>query len=324
MSQQSRRELVDEVLRLVGETGDPTARALAEDLINTGTLRLWMKHPWRLFRMPTAYVFTTVANQRSYPLPHYFGRVLPPPAEIRNLTTGGILSFEDQDGVLSEFPTQGTRLEVAGVSSRAFISGSVGVGLQPTTAAGDALEVLSSSPSDTAVVVTIEGIDDNDRHNRTQVTLNGTSPVAVGTWKKVIGYSKACPDSMTPTTALASSVGSVTLRVVSGAVELQVLLPTEAAVDRPEITLHPKPSATWTIAVPMMRLPRRMVYDGDMVPSLWGPALREYMVRNWRVSTGELGEEGGAPYPALLDLIALDNVTGGSVPGRGRGSRSRY
>lgn len=323
--QQSRRELVDQVLRLVGETDDPDARTLAEDLFNTALLRIWMKHPWKSFRSPNQYEFTTTANTGSYPLPHYFGRIPPTPSQIRNLSVGTLLTLVSQDDVQAEFPTQGTSLETAGVPARCFIGGSVGVGVQPSSA-GQALEVVSSSAADVTVNVTIEGIDSNDRENRTQVTLNGAVTVAVGTWKKVIAFSKAYPDGTDPTTERTSSAGNVTLQVVGGATTLQVLLPVESAVDRPQITLHPKPNTTgWTIAVPMLRLPRRAIYDSDMCPSLWGPALQDFMLRFWRVSTGEIPEDSGQPYPALLDLIGLDNVNGGAQPGRGAASSlARY
>lgn len=317
--QQSRRELVDEVLRLVGETDDDDARTLAEDLFNTGLLRIWMKHPWKSFRTPNQYQLVTVANQASYPLPHYFGRIPPTPAQIRNLTLGSVIALVGQDDVQAEFPTQGTTLETSGTPARCFIGGSVGVGVQPAST-GQALEVVSSSAADVTVRVTIEGIDSNDRENRTQVTLTGIVAVAVGTWKKIIGFSKAYPDGTDPTTERTSSAGNVTLQLV-GSSALQVLLPIESAVDRPELTLHPKPStANWSIAVPMLRLPRRAIYDSDMCPPLWGPALRDYILRNWRVSTGEIPEEGSTPYPALLDLISLDNVNGGAQPGRGAAS----
>lgn len=322
--QQSRRELVDEVLAIVGEADDATARTLAETLINTAILRIWMKHPFRTFRMAD-YTFATTANTRAYPLPHYFGRIPPPPATLRNITTGSPIAFLPQDDITAVFPAQGTTLEVGGVPSRAFIGGSVGVGVQPASS-GQALEVISDAIADsTTVKVTVEGIDGNDRENRTQVSLNGTTAVAVGTWKKILTFSKAYADGTTPTTERTSSAGNVSLRIVSSGSVLQLLLPMESAVDRPEITLHPVPNGVYSVSVPVLRMPRRLMYDGDMVPSLWGPAIRDYMIRNWRVSTGEIAEEGLAPYPSLLDLIALDNVSGGATPGRGiAGARARY
>jgi hypothetical protein len=114
--------------------------------------------------------------------------------------------------------------------------------------------------------------------------------------------------------------------VAGAGATLQVLLPIESAVDRPEITLHPKPTSSgWSIAVPMLRLPRRAIYDSDMCPPLWGPALKDYIIREWRISTGEMADDAGNPYPSLLDLISLDNVNGGAQPGRGAASSlARY
>lgn len=323
--QQSRRELVDQVLRLVGETDDTVARTLAEDLINTAILRIWMKHPWRAFQMPSAFTFATVASQRSYPLPAYFGRIARDPAIVRNLTTGAEIRLTDQDTCQALDPRQGTSLETAGTPVRAFIGGSVGVGVQPATA-GDALEVVSSSAADTTVKVTVEGLDANGVDVRAEVTLNGTTAVAVATLASVFSFTKAYPDGTTPTTERTSSAGTVTLRKVTGATTLQALLPQESAVDRPQITLHPMPSSVVTIAVPMLRAPRRLIADSDMVPPMWGPAVQDFMVRHWRVSTGELAEDDGRILPALLDLLAFDAVSGGATPGgsRGAGSRSRY
>jgi hypothetical protein len=294
--QQSRRELVDQVLRLVGETDDDDARTLAEDLFNTAMLRIWMKHPWKSFRTPNQFTFTTTANTGSYPLPHYFGRIPPTPSQIRNLSVGTLLTLVSQDDVQAEFPTQGTSLEIAGTPARCFIGGSVGVGVQPSSA-GDALEVVSTSAADVTVRVTIEGLDANGRENRTQVTLNGVAAVAVGTWTQVIAFSKAYPDGTDPTTERTSSAGNVTLQKAGGGTVLQVLLPIESACDRPQITLHPKPDDR------RGRSPCRccacraaLIYDSDMVSAALGSrAAATYMLRFWRVSTGEIAEEGGSP-----------------------------
>lgn len=319
--QQTRRELVDEVLRMVGEQDDDEARTLAEDLVNTGRLRIYMKHPWRLFRMPAAFEIATVANTRSYPLPAYFGRVPPAPAEIRNLSLGSPIELRDQDAVQAQYPRQGTSLEVAGTPTVCFIGGSVGVGVQPAVAAGEACTLVSTSAADTDIYVTIEGIDDNNRENRLRYQLNGTTPVSAGTWKKIIAFSKAYEDGDDPATERTSSRGNVTLAAATTGT-LQVLLPIESAVDRPEITFFPKPAQAWTIAVPMARIPRRLIYDSDMIEPLWGPALRDWMIRNWRVSTSEVAEETALPWGSLLDLIAFENSTGGGRPGRGGSASS--
>lgn len=305
----SRRELLDMFLTLYGEKGDSRARDIAEQVLNLSYLDLWLAHPWTDHRMPDPVQITTVANQRSYALPPYFGRV-PPRLRVRNLTTGKELTPYNLDALNLEFPEAGTDLEAASTPERYALGGVTAVTTQPSSS-GEALEVVSSDANDTTVKVTIQGKTSDGFIDETQVTLNGTTPVAVGTWyPPLTGFAKAYPDGSTPATEHTSSRGSVTLRTVAGASTLQKLLPEQSAVEIPTLILHPKPvTAGDIIGVPCIRLPKRLLYDSDTVPGKWTSALIERMGNYWKVNRGELTDVEQGSKAALLSLIGHDNTT---------------
>jgi hypothetical protein len=305
----TRREFLDDFLGFVNELHDPNARDVASRLLNRVVTRIWMKHPWRAFRSPAPVEITTVANQRSYALPDYFGRV--GPGRIRNLTTGGspIEPLEAGDAERA-YPVGGTSLETASTPRHCEIAGVAGVHTQPAPA-GEALEVLSDSASDTDVVVTVAGDDSSGRWTRTQVTLNGTTAVAIGTWGYLDEMGKAYVNTVdAPTSApYGSSRGTVTLRKVSNQAELQKLLPQESAREHALVTFYPKPSGAWTMALPCIRKVKRLYNDADPLPDLWEPAILEEMHIEWQVNTGEMPRTiaGQVPRPAFLDLLVYDH-----------------
>jgi hypothetical protein len=317
--QQTRRELVDDLLDFVGEIDDPSARETANRLINRVLLAIWLKHPWRQFWMPTPYQFTVVAGQRAYPLPDYFGRLGSQRGRIRNVTDGAELFPLTPEQLEELDPAAGTSLEAQGEPSYFTIGGTVGVDVQPTSA--EAVEVVSSVGADTDIVVSIEGVNASGVWTHTQVTLTGVAAVACGQWRKIVTFSKSYISTADPVTDLTSSRGYVRL---SGATSgtLQVLMPYQSAVEHQEIVLYPTPSAGGdTIAVPTVRQVRRLIYDGDVVPQNWGPAVFEAMFQEWRVMNGETGDPNNADRPAFRDLVAYDNTGRLTVPERKRGWR---
>lgn len=304
----TRRELLDDFLAFVGETGDSNARDVGERLLNRSLTSVWLRHPWRAYRSPAPVQVTCVANQRSYALPDYFGRL--GPGTVRNLTTGAQLEVLPDGDTERLFPTAGTTLESAGVPTMVEIAGVCGVHTQPAST-GDALEVVSDNAADTDVVVAIAGNDSSGRWTRNQVTLTGTVAVAIGTWSFVDELAKAYLATVTPATELSSSRGMVTLRKVAGATELQKLFAQESAKEHQLVTLYAKPASAYVIAIPTIRKVKRLVYDADAIPDLWEPAVWEAMHIEWMVNTGEMRREnvGQVRRPALEDLIAFDNET---------------
>jgi hypothetical protein len=302
----TRREFLDDFLSHVNGTGDAEARNQAERLINRVIETIWLKRTWRAFHMPDAYEFSTVANTRTYALPDYFGRVASKDGHIRDLTTPRpVLPIE-----LSELqaldPNQGTSLEAAGAPVRYAIAGSAFVHTQPSSS-GDALEVVSDSASDVTVRAYIEGIRDG-QWDRNQVTLNGTTPVAIGTWSKVLKFGKSYPDGTDATTELTTSEGTVTLRKVTGATELQKLLPAESAREVQTLLLYPVPDSVYSMAISIIRAPERLYRDADPIPNMWTNAIFEKMVISWRSADGDgRNIDIADTWPALVDLICFEN-----------------
>lgn len=304
----SRKEAIDEFLKFVGEYGDAVARSIAHHTLNRAIEVIWQKRMWRDFQSPSPLELTLVANQRNYALPDFFGRL--GPGKVRNLTRGGVLLPLDTNQAQELFPTAGTTLEAAGISTRYEIGGTVGVQRQPDVA-GEALEVLSSSAADIAVVVAIEGADASGNERRVQVTLAGAASVAIGTWSYVDSIGKGYPAGTEPTNEFTSSEGTVTLRkVATPSFVLQQLFPEESAREHRIITFYPKPSIADVIAIPVLRRPKRMLFDADPLPNDWWNAIFEEMQIQWRTNTGELAVDSVVPRPHLLDLIAEDIANG--------------
>ncbi|MCC6989953.1 MAG: hypothetical protein IT181_13190 [Acidobacteria bacterium] len=314
--QVTRRELLDEFLRHVGDVGDTTSRLTASDYLNRAIRTIWLAHAFRDHRLPSPVQVSTIASQRTYVLPQYFGRFPAMTRQLRNLSTGGVITVRNQEALEAEAPTMGSTLEQAGAPRYAFLSAPVGVSVQPTGT--QALEVVSDSASDTDIVVQVEGLDSTGAWNETQVTLAGTSAVALGSWQApLITFSKAYPYGTAAVTAGTSSRGTVTLRVASAGATLQTLLPEESAREFPTLTLYPKPSASGElIALPCIRAPKRLLYDTDEIPRYWTDAVLEEMAALWREQNGEAGSAADLPRPHLLRLIAFDNTAHSPDPVR--------
>jgi hypothetical protein len=131
--------------------------------------------------------------------------------------------------------------------------------------------------------------------------LNGTNAVAVaGTWTKLQNVSKMWPQSaqasapssmatITGALSYSSSRGTVTLRNATDHVTVyQKLLPWESMREHWVLSFFPAADAVYTINVPVIRAPRRSVYDADPVPTMWGPAIFEEARKQYLINTGEL------------------------------------
>lgn len=304
----SQRELLDDLLSFVGESGDDRARSIAKRVLNRALTQIWLKREWSIYRSPVPFQLTLTVNQRRYSLPDYFGRI--GPGRPRNLTKGGgPLQPLSPGGMDTDIPWAGTSAEVAGDVRYYEIAGMSGAHTQPAYT-GEALEVLSDNDDDVDIVYAIDGDDVYGNWTRNQVTLNGTTPVAVGTWSFVDECAKSYVNTATAVTDLTSSRGNVTLRKVSDLVEIQQLFPQESSREHAVFTVYPKPSSADVIAIPVVRRPKTLFHDADPVPDLWEPAIFEEFVMLWRVNTGELTpvQANGAPRPALIDLMAHENA----------------
>lgn len=306
----TRREVLDEIVNFFGESGDDDALTMAEGALNRAITAIWLKHPWRQFQSPVPIQVTLTVNQARYALPDYFGRV--GPGKIRNLSRGGAPVEVLPDGYMDEFfETQGTSYESPSLPYVATIKGVCGVSVQPVST-GEALQVVSDAAADgSSVVCAIAGEDATGRWTRNQVPLNGTTPVAIGTWAFVDEFAKAYLSTATPTTPFTSSAGTITLSKVSGGTVLQTLFTQESAKEHPILTVFPKPTAADVLAIPVLRRPKRLFHDADPIPDLWEPAVWEELAIEWQVSAGEMtvAESLALPRPKFLDLVAFDNAS---------------
>lgn len=310
MQVETRREIVDRLLRFVSELNDPQARSIAEDVCAEAVHSIWLAHPFVEFVMPMPTTLTTVAGQALYVLPSYFGRIATRDGVVRNSTTGARIYPQSGVDLLSDHPAIGTALDTSrGDPSRYAFTGKVGLATQVATA-GEALEVVSSSTTDAAVYFEMEGLDSAGAWQVVQHLLTGTSPVSFGTWTYVQTAAKSYKASSSPTTALTSSEGSVTVRKVGGGTR-QVLLPHEAAREQYQVRFYPTPIAVQSILFPTIRLPRRLFQDADPIPSMWGPAVFERMLIDWRHNRGEIGVQAALELkvigPEFQRLIGYDN-----------------
>lgn len=307
--QTTRRVLLDDFLLFIGDAGDAPARNRAEVLLNRVLETVWMKREWSQFQMPSAYEVSLAAAARTVALPDYFGRIGGAKKQIRNLTKGGVIDPVDRAVIEDEDPYQGTSSETAGCPRRYFLAGTTPVQTQPSTSSAEALEVLSDSSSDTTVRAYVEGLNSSGIVTRAQVTLNGTTAVAVGSFKAPLTkFGKAYPEGTDPATEGTSSVGTVTLRKVTGGTVLQTLAPDQDARDHLTLIVYPVADAAYTLAIPIIRAVESVYRDADPLPPFWRNAVFEKMVMAWRV-----GDRDGAlvdtadTWPALVDLVCFDN-----------------
>lgn len=309
MQQETRREIVDRYLRFSGEVNDADAREIANDLVASAVQSMWLRHPFTEFVMPVDYTFSTAVGQPFYVLPTYYGRIASKEGIVRNQTTGAKI-FPIRQGDLEQlYPAIGGTLDTARADPAHYtISGKVGVSVQ-VAIAGEALEAVSSNNGDADIHLQIEGLDANGEWNTTQVTLTGTVAVALGTWKYVQTVGKGYTVTADPATPLTSSRGTITIRKVIGAATRLVLLPHEASREQYQLRLYPTPAAVQTIAVPIIRLPRRIFQDADPLPAMWGNAVFEEMKIQGAVNARELAEGAAEqlPRPEFLSLIGYDN-----------------
>lgn len=308
--QQTRREILDEFLAMVGARRDTDARNRAELLLSRAIMNIWLARPWADHRLPVDPQITTVVGTSVYALPQYFGRIPPFVERIPNLTTGGSVQIVSYEQLRELEPTFGTSLASRGTPRVAAIGSPVGVRVQPSSS-GQALEAVSSDGSDTDVKVLIEGVNSDGEWDEAHVTLTGAVAVAVGTWKApIVNFAKSYPAGTTPATEHTSSRGTVTLRVAGGGATLQSLLPEESAREFPALTLAPAPATAGEVyAIPTLRAPKKLLYDADEVPRFWGSAVLEEMVILWKLADGEVPSTA-LPRPELARLIGHDNTTG--------------
>ncbi|HEY3486146.1 MAG TPA: hypothetical protein VGK49_12230, partial [Ilumatobacteraceae bacterium] len=263
------RDALDQLLKDAGELGDAQARSIGLSLLNDAIYDIWMAHAWLDYQSPSPLAISLAAARSRYALPNHVGRLLDP-VQLRTAPYA-MLQPIARDLAGEAYKGMGTSDAPTGLPKHYGVTGIVGVLTQPAST-GEAIEVVSSSASDTNVQVTVRG-DDTDGVQRTvRVTLGGTSPVALGTFTWLDEFGKATVNTATPT-AGQSSVGTITLRTVTDQTTLQSLDKYESAREHKILQIYPVPDAAYTLAVPFMRRPQPLVADSDPIPGDWWKAV---------------------------------------------------
>ena len=175
----------------------------------------------------TTFTFATVASQRVYTIQK---RVKYPFINLRQKSTDAIIeqmTAEDFDFFVPDDSGTGT-------PGLYYLESFSGVANQPAVA-GEVVYVVSSSTSDTSVVV-VQGYDTSDNYIVDKITLTGTTQAASSsTFKKISSVSKI------------KTVGTVTFRNSGSATTYETLSPNETHSRRLAIGLHPIPGSVITI-----------------------------------------------------------------------------
>ena len=192
-------DLQNKVLRSLDEAGDTgTTQAIAQDYIQAAHNWRVTGSPWPFMLWPDVETFTTVANQRYYPLHQEFHRLL----WVRN---------RGSKEYLREAPFR--TLESLGVdwnndtgkADRFFLGPRQPLMTQPTSAS--TISIVSSAAGDTTPTVIIRGDTTNGVTTET-LTANGTTTVTGSTsFTRILQVSKMG----TWTGTLTISAGSTTL-----------------------------------------------------------------------------------------------------------------
>lgn len=305
----SRSEMLNDLLDYVGHAGDEGARSTMARIFNRVLERIWMHRPWSCLLQPMPYQLTTNNTTVLYPLPGNFGRITGIDGQLRNLTTLRWIRPTTRPTLEQRVPGLDTSVELAGQPILYELAGTMPVNVQPATT-GQALEVVSDNAADTTVVVEIEGFQIANgvtSWTQTQVTLTGTAAVALGTWTEIDAFGKAYPDGATIPTDLTSSVGNVILRLAGAGAELQRLLPQESAREVRVLRFYPKPDGPYVITVPYLRNLQRVYRDAAPLPEHWDVATFEGCVLAWNSQAGITPGEPPAIWPALTELVILEN-----------------
>ena len=187
-----------------------------------------MAHLLRIRSRMTTFTFNTVAGQRTYNLPKQITYPLYTMREKTNDLTIKPANTREFDYLVADDTSSGT-------PETYYLEEFSPVSNQPAST-GEAVYVVSSSASDTGIVV-LQGYSWNSNNFATEeISLNGTSAAgSANTYVKISSLSKG------------TTTGTITVRNYADTTDFQELSPTEGYVSIPVIGLHPIPSSVMTI-----------------------------------------------------------------------------
>lgn len=166
------KNLRDQVLRIVDETGETTTETLVKELMNQAHQARCMERKWNFLLHPKEYSFTTVAGQRLYTLHQEFDR----PFYFFNTVTKRFLTEVPKEHVGEQEESVDDSVMQTSIQ-RFCLFGETPFKAQPSTAS--TISIVSDSASDTGsnYQIVVKGEDADGEVFAEILTMNGTTPV---------------------------------------------------------------------------------------------------------------------------------------------------
>ena len=209
----------------------------------------------------TEYTLVTQPNQKEYGLSPLVdvGKVI----IFTERTSPRRIEFVTRSDLLERVPDLDNHV---GTPEIAYLSGFTPVQNQPTSTS--TLDLVSSSASDTTVVVKIDGLDSLNTLIGEEVTLTGTTPVTtVNSYSKILGRGLS-----------AYPVGIITITSNGGLITNAKISPRDRQGMYPKVVLYPTPQGSETIYYDFtMKLPA-LVNNNDfsLIPEQYHDAIEDY------------------------------------------------
>jgi len=264
------RQLQQEALRWIDEGADTDVTlTLVKDALNRSHRRLLAQRTWPFMAWPREESFDTAAGIRTYALKHGVNRIL----TLYDQTYRQPFSLVSR----REWEAMGVnRVDQQSVPAGAIYGDTWPVAAQPSSAA---VTAVSSSASDTATTVILQGIDSSGNATTETLTLTGTTPVSGSVlWLHLWAVSKT-----------GTWVGTLTLS--SGATTLLTLTASEYGKQYPTLEFIETPNGARTYLYTAQRTPATLTNDYD-IPDTPYPYSEIHV------------------YDALLDMTAYNTELG--------------
>lgn len=253
------KNLRDQVLRIVDESGETTTDELVKELMNQAHQARCLERKWHFMLHPREVSFSTVAGQRTYTLHPEFMR----PLYFYNATTNEYLVEVPYTQIAEQEDSLNSLASGTGTKYFAFM-GETPFKAQPSSAA--VVTVVSSSGSDTGASyqVVVKGENANGEVFAEILTLNGVGSVSTSSQFTYVS-------SITKSQSF-----NGTITVTCGGTTLLTLLPWEMGRSYRQIYLLNSPNTTETIKYRFYQQPLVLVNDYD-IPDIPG-ALAQSLV----------------------------------------------
>lgn len=238
MTRQTRSDLITSIARRV-QNDSTTMKAVIRDALDDAYREALDRHRWTdLIRWVDALVSITAGTAHFY-LPKDVDFLIAP-QETTTVMNVGLTQIE------SILRNSMGYAALTGLSYQAAYEGASGIN---ASISNEALEVVSDAADarEGWIVGYLNGI-----RKQTNFTLNGTTPVAVGSWDTVVGFSLETQGTQ-----------SVDIRKVTGSTVIGTVGPQETRAEYKKYRLFEVPGQNSTLNVAYYRIPAPIYDDGQ-------------------------------------------------------------